>query len=423
VVFEDCVLVGPQCSLKSSNYGFHTYTYVSCRRCLLVTLNFSQPQGTPTDGIVQSVQEGKLLRVDFEDCTLMGYKVFGVKVEKDTVGEIKYSTRGDCRAYVQFQQDVPPGFHRLGGWPVEAFQKIVPPAAERPSPFVARELVTRNMCELSPFIWKGRLCHMECVRPSSGGTAADHYLLFRDAETGRVLGRAAEGYGLASIIVHNDTAYVFASRCQDGGWHDVTLFKSRDVRNWESKLVIEGENEQLFNTSVCKGPHGFVMAYESNDPRWPQFTIKFATSRDLEHWQKHPESTLGTNRYTACPCIRYVNGYYYVLYTERRSPRWYFETYVVRSKDLKHWEQSAANPVLSPVGIDESINASDPEIVEWQGKTYLYFAVGDQLTWMNIKRAIFPGPMDKFFEYCFRTGSVPEWGCAAAEAERAQRTE
>jgi len=50
--------------------------------CRLVTLNFSQPQGTPTDGIVQSVEHGKAFKVGFEDSTLMGYKVFGVKVQK-----------------------------------------------------------------------------------------------------------------------------------------------------------------------------------------------------------------------------------------------------------------------------------------------------------------------------------------------------
>ena len=132
VVFEDCVMVGPQCALKSSNYGFHTFTRLKLARCRLIALNFSQPQGTPTDGIIQSVEEGKLLHVDLEDCTLMGYKVFGVKVKKETVNEIGYTTTGDVRAYVQFQQEVPKGFHRLGAWPVDVFQCHDPAGAERP---------------------------------------------------------------------------------------------------------------------------------------------------------------------------------------------------------------------------------------------------------------------------------------------------
>jgi len=124
VFFDHCTMVGPQCSLKGGNYGFQTSTWVRATGCLLVTLNFSQPQGTPTDGIVQSVQHGKYLKVDFEDCALMGYKVFGVKVEKGTEDQIEYSTAGTCQAYVQFQQVVPSGFERLSQWPVELFAQI-----------------------------------------------------------------------------------------------------------------------------------------------------------------------------------------------------------------------------------------------------------------------------------------------------------
>jgi hypothetical protein len=418
VVFEDCVMVGPQCALKSSNFGFHTFTRVKLSRCRLVALNFSQPQGTPTDGIIQSVQEGKLLRVDIEDSTLMGYKVFGVMANKDTAGDIGYTTKGDVKAYVQFQQPVPPGFHRLAHWPVEVFESIVPPSRSRPSVLSDEQLIRRDMCELSPFIWKGRLCHLECERPATGGVSSDYRLILRDAETGRELARFAEGYGLASILVHNDMAYVYASRWDNGNWRDVTLFRAADLRHWESKVVIEGENELLFNSSVCKGRRGFVMAYESNDPAYPPFTIKFARSRDLEHWTKTPEATFGTNRYTACPCIRYANGYYYVLYLEHRVPRHFFQTYITRSADLRHWELSAANPVLTADGLDEGINASDPEIVESGGKTYVYYAVGDQLTWMNIKRSVYDGTLRRFLESWFRSPGIPDPGTATADAAR-----
>ena len=87
-------MVSPQCALKGGNYGFHTYTRALVRNCKLVALNFSQPHGTPTDGVVQSVQNGKYLHVDFENCLVMGFKVFGVKVDKDSYGDIGYSARG-----------------------------------------------------------------------------------------------------------------------------------------------------------------------------------------------------------------------------------------------------------------------------------------------------------------------------------------
>jgi hypothetical protein len=413
-VFEDCVMVGPQCALKASNFGFNTFTRVRCQRCRLAVLNFSQPVGTPTDGIIQSVQEGKLLHVDLEDCMLMGYKVFGVMVNKETAKDIGYTVKGDVRAYVQFQQEVPRGMLRLPDWPLDLFAQLSPPTRERPSPFVSRELVKKDMCELAPFIWQGRLCHMECVRPATGGERHDYYLRFTDAQTGEELGRGARGYGLASILIHDGEAYVFASRWEPDGWRDVTMFHSADLRHWHKQLAVQGENEGIFNTSVCQGKDGFVMTYESSDPAYPAFTVKLARSADLKTWTKLPEATFGTDRYTACPCLRYVGGYYYVLYLEHRLPRWRFEMYVTRSKDLKHWELSAANPVLVPEGLDEGINASDPELVEWQGKTYLYFAVGDQLTWMSLKRATYPGSLRAFFEHWYQTPGVPDWGSVGA---------
>jgi alpha-L-fucosidase len=345
----------------------------------------------------------------------MGYKVFGVKVDKDTASDIRYRTSGSCLAYVQFQQDVPKGFHRLTHWPPDIFQTLLPATPpRRPSVLQQRELVRPGLCELSPLVWQGRLCHLECVRPASGGTAQDYWLQLKDAETGRELARFAEGYSLASALVHEDQLWAFASRFEEGNWNDVTLFHSADLKTWSSQVVIRQENEHLFNSSVCAGPDGFVMAYESNDPAYPPFTIKFATSKDVQTWTKLPEAVLGSNRYAACPCLRFVDGWYYLLYLEHRAPRHVFETYIARSQNLRTWLASAANPILAAEGTDEGINASDPEVVEFGGKTYVYFAVGDQLTWMNLKRAAYPGPMSRLFAEWFATPSIVDRGTVPA---------
>jgi hypothetical protein len=416
IVFEDCTLVGPQCALKGGNYGFHTYTRALVRHCTLAALNFSQPVGTPADGIVQSVQNGKYFQVDFEDCTLMGYQVFGVKVDKESVADLKYSTKGSVLAYLQYQQETPAGMHRIAAWPVDAFQQLAPPAPAKSEPVLReRTLVKRDLCELSPVVWKDRLCLMECIRPATGGSRSDYYLLLRDAASGEEITRFAEGYGLACALVHDGVFYAFASRFENDNWNDVTLFKSADLTTWEQHVVIEQENEHLFNSSVCAGPDGFVMAYESNDPQWPAFTTKFARSKDAVTWEKDPAATFGTNRYTACPCVRYSDGWYYVLYLENRAPRHYYETYITRSKDLRNWELSAANPVISPEGLDEGINASDPDLIEVDGQTQVYYAVGDQLTWMNIKRANFAGTEAEFFARWYEIPGIPDVGVIADE--------
>lgn len=423
VVFEDCVMASPQCALKGGNFGFTTYTRAKLIRCRLVALNFSQPHGTPIDGAIQSVEQGKYFHVDLEDTVVMGYKVFGVRVEKDTVGDLKYTTAGNVQAYVQYQQDVPEGFYRLQQWPADVFNMIAPPDPHPATgPLTSYTDVAKDTCELSAVEWNGRLVHMICERPGSGGTKQDYYLEVSDAETGDVLARFAEGYGLGCAFVHDGVFYAFASRWEEGNWNDVTLFKSTDLENWESKRVIEQENEHLFNSSVCAGPDGFVMAYESNDPAYPAFTTKFARSYDLENWTKVPDGLFGTDRYTACPDIHYADGHYYVLYLERRTPRRYFETYITRSRDLRHWERSSANPVLRPMELDDGINASDPEVVEFNGKTYVYYAVGDQRTWMNLKRAEYAGPLEDFLKYWYQEPGIPDPGTPAAVKDAASDT-
>ena len=401
VVFEDCTLAGPDNALQAGNPGYSGYTRVRLQRCQLVTFNFSQPAGKPGTGVIFSTIEGKLLHVDLEDCTLMGYQIFGAGK-----GDIGYTVHGDVQAYVQFQQAVPPGMLRLGHWPVEVFQSILPPA-----PHGALLAVDQpdlgDICEAAPVVWRDRLALMKCIRPAQGGTQADYSLTLEDVETSQPLARFAEGYGLASVLVDHDKLYAFASRYTSNNWNDVTVFESPNLKHWESHVVITQEHEHLFNSSVCAGPTGFVMAYESDDPRFVPFTIKFATSPDLAHWTKLPDAVLGPDRYAACPCVRYANGWYYVLYLEQRRPRWFFETFLARSKDLKSWELSAANPVLTP-GPGDGINASDPDLIEFHGRTFVYYSTGDQRTWSKLKRAVYAGPLAEFFDRYFAAGAVPD---------------
>lgn len=396
ITFDDCTLVGPDNALQAGNPGYGGATRVKLKGCRLVALNFSQPRGTPSTGIIYSTIDGALLHVDLEESILMGFKLFGAGK-----GEVKFSVSGWAEAYVQFEQALPEGIHRLGHWPAEVFGSILPPPRPEPLRALVREPgIVSDLCEVTPIVWKDRLCLMESVRPAAWGGQADYHLRLRDAETGTEIARWGEGYSLASAIVRGETLYCFASRFEKGDWNDVTLLKSADLKNWERAVVIEQEKEHLFNSSVCADADGYVMAYETNDPAYPAFSVKFARSRDLETWTKLPGVVFGTDRYTACPCIRFVSGRYYLMYLEHRTPRWFFETWLARSDNLKDWELAPGNPVLTPMP-DEGINASDPDIVEFDGKTLLYYSVGDQRTWMKIKRGAYTGGMQPFFESFF----------------------
>ena len=53
---------------------------------------------------------------------------------------VTYTTKGKTQAYVQFKQEVPEGFERLGLWPTDLFPRIAPAAASG-FQLVARELL------------------------------------------------------------------------------------------------------------------------------------------------------------------------------------------------------------------------------------------------------------------------------------------
>jgi hypothetical protein len=124
-VFENCTLVHPDNAVAIS--------YVSrCARakftnCRLIVLNFTQPEmGGHSTGILCTQghsKEGRL-HVDLEDCTLAGYSLMTPGSDAQA---LSYTTKGTVKAYVQFKQDLPPEFTRLGRWPSELFTWIAPP--------------------------------------------------------------------------------------------------------------------------------------------------------------------------------------------------------------------------------------------------------------------------------------------------------
>ncbi|MEI6501754.1 MAG: hypothetical protein WCP21_12105 [Armatimonadota bacterium] len=268
-----------------------------------------------------------------------------------------------------------------------------------------RDLLT-DVMECTPLDYRGRLVLLECVRPPSGGTQAAYFLRLRDVEGDTILATFAEGYGLACALVHEDTIYVFASTailCADepgNAWNDVTVFWSRDLQHWDSRTAITHRpGEAMFNSSVCPTPEGFVMACEVTHPDYVSFTIRLAYSANLRDWTPLPDALFAPERYAACPCLRYCDGHYYLLYLEHLEPR-RFETWLARSRDLIAWELSPRNPILA-ADRDEGCNNSDPDLVEFEGKVYLYYATGDQLTWGNLRRCVFAGSLREFYRSAF----------------------
>lgn len=125
VVLEACTLVHSDNAIAISFAA--KKSRVRLINCRLIALNFTQPEmGGKSTGIIctHGNKVGGALHVDLQDCQLAGYSVF-------TTGPfsklISYATMGRNTAYVQFKQEMPKGFDRVGIWPAELFSKIAPP--------------------------------------------------------------------------------------------------------------------------------------------------------------------------------------------------------------------------------------------------------------------------------------------------------
>jgi hypothetical protein len=416
VVFEDCTLVHPDNAVAIS-YASHCARarFVNCR---MIVLNFTQPEmGGKSTGIICTqghAPTGKL-HVDLEDCILAGYSVFTAGEDRKAV---TYTTKGKTRAYVQFKQDVPEGFERLGLWPTDLFAGIAPPQ----SPSSSRDDSSRPRLTKLPFAWpkamentpivfQGRPLHVlnyrDDTKNHTDGYTRSMYLYIVDLATGEQVCRFGAGHSFANAFVDGSQLHVFASEGTNRDWfQSLYHFSATDLKTWKRELAVPREgDEHLFNASVCRAEKGFLMAYESNQP--VQFCFKFARSGDLSQWEKVPGLVFtGVNHeYSACPVIGYFAPYYYVIYTHAPiAGHNGYVSFLARSKDLAIWELSPFNPILE-AGPGEGINNSDVDLFEWEGKTYVTYATGDQATWGAVRMAFYDSPMNEFFQSHFPAGT------------------
>ena len=262
--------------------------------------------------------------------------------------------------------------------------------------------ISTDFFEMTPVVFDAKLMILGSAGANAGGNPFDQRCLWiEEVGSGEVLTTFAPGYGLGSGFVDGNSFYAFAIPNDSRGAQHIDCFVSTDLKSWSSFTALRAkEGEELFNESVCAAGERYIMAYESRDAHYPPFTIYFAESDDLETWRRIPGAVYGVDRYTACPSIRYVDGYFYMLYLEHLKPRWWFETFLTRSKDLIHWEQSPRNPVLDPEDAEE-INASDSDLVEILTPdgpiVRVYYGTGDQKSNGKTTWAEYHGTLGEFF--------------------------
>jgi hypothetical protein len=270
------------------------------------------------------------------------------------------------------------------------------------------------MVETTPVVFQDKLYRFEYVRDNypANETGAS-YFRFLDVATGKATPAFAKGQHLGCAFVEGDTAYAFG--VDKWGGSKITVFRSKDMEKWEDRPALHLPGWGLYNTSVCKADGRYVMAVEVGGPKevvGVPFTIFFAESKDLLTWAPLPrECVYSKEKYTACPALRYLDGYFYMTYLEAR-PGPTYESHIVRSKDLRRWESSRLNPVLACSDEDrkianpgltaeqreaiaraKDINNSDVDLCEYKGKTVLYYSWGNQQGTEFLAEAVYEGTL------------------------------
>jgi pimeloyl-ACP methyl ester carboxylesterase len=279
-----------------------------------------------------------------------------------------------------------------------------------------------DMVETTPIVLDQRLWRFEWVRQGIGQQYWDNqrqtnYFRFRDPTTREVTPPFAYGHEFGSAFV--DGAYVYVTGTK--GRSRVNLFKSRDLKNWQESTVISDRRYGIFNTSICKAGEEFVLAFEIDKPAEEAgipFTIRFAKSTDLETWKiTPPECNFTRERYSAAPCLCRSAGWFYLFYLEAYQG---YETRVVRSRDLVHWEPSPLNPVLRNSAEDKQIaepsltagqrdkiagaknlNNSDLDFCPWQGRLVINYSWGNQQGTEFLAEAVYDGTLEQFLHGWF----------------------
>ena len=268
-----------------------------------------------------------------------------------------------------------------------------------------------------------RLYRFEYVRKDyHSNKTGDSYFRFIDVETGKATTCLRQGLRPGMCLRRGrHPCGCFGVDNWDG--ENIAVFRSRDLEHWEQHRALTLPGWGLFNTSVCKAGDRYVMAIEVGKP--PQvvgvpFTMRFAESKNLLDWKLLPEACVYTKeRYSACPALRYLDGWFYMLYLESR-PGPNYETHLVRSKDLIRWEPSPLNPVLkaspedklianSKLNADQrekiaravDLNNSDMDLCEFRGKTIITYSWGNQQGTEFLGEAVYDGTLASFLKGFF----------------------
>lgn len=278
--------------------------------------------------------------------------------------------------------------------------------------------------EVTPFVWNGKLMRLELDDPSKGtDKTKTRYAVIRDCESGKIISRVAEDTYFHSGYVEGDTFYILGVDMET--WDTIRIYSTKDLIHWENRDLLTNPGWGYCNTSLTKGPDGYVLLMEAWKPEelvGEPYTLFFATSPDLVNWTHlSPDHCISKDRYNGGPWMRYSEGWYYVI-SVTMLPGRIFTNYIFRTKDFLNWEVGNYNPILMPseedhmispnahdltpeqidqIQIAFNINNSDIDMCDWNGKVYINYLCGNQLGCYWMAEAVAEGTVAELLKSYF----------------------
>jgi hypothetical protein len=269
----------------------------------------------------------------------------------------------------------------------ELIEKVDIPEAE----------ITQNS-EEAVFVYNNELYKLSFPRAINIGSGGEGLIFARyneGTEKFDVLNQFEWTRSMGSVIVDNGRVYVFGTVAGFAG--NSIVMQEVDPTTWtftgSEKHVYQAPGGVIiYNTSITKGPDGFILLYETDEGR--RFSERFLVSQDLETWQAIG-GLANAGYYSGGPFIIYVSDGWYIL-SYLRIVSGGYETVLARTNDFITFE-TAEIPFLGFDDPSEGINLSDVDFIEWDGKVFFVYGTGDQRTWAHNGDAWFNGTLQELY--------------------------
>lgn len=176
-----------------------------------------------------------------------------------------------------------------------------------------------------------------------------------------------------------------------GHGNAIIRIQTTDLVTWTDPVTVHTFAPDVagYNLSVSMEPGGYVLAYDYGGPgEYPTWKQRFLHSADLTAWTETAGEGYKRTWWSAGATVRYHDGWYYLVHHVNATNQ--FATKAARSHDLIIWEDSARY-LLAPTDPFEGINASDADLVEFNGMVYISYMTGDQKTWSGVALATVNG--------------------------------